>query len=112
MSRTRRVGLALILPTMQVLRSIPPRRRCSVLGKLLEFSNSPGKAGKVVKRTLSCGNYEADFYTDPKTTLVNVIITKRGDAEILMWGQEPSMAEAERFALDWMSSLSSRLMVG
>lgn len=83
------------------------------MGQVVQFdSPSPGKAGKLVKRTLCCGGYEADFYADPKTTLIHFIITRKGDAEIVMWGQEPSMSEAERVALDWMGAFVNRQLVG
>jgi hypothetical protein len=59
----------------------------------------------VTKRTLISSGYEAEFFIDRKgeTVLYHYIITRKGNADILMWGQEPSMEEAERAAMDWMS---------
>ena len=64
----------------------------------------------MVKRTLSHGDYEAEFYVDPKLNppIYHFIVTRRGAAEIVMWGQEPSMTEAERSALDWMYEMTQR----
>lgn len=74
---------------------------------VLEFPN-PQRVGSVVKRTLSHNGYEADFYTDSKTQLVHYVITRQGESEIVMWGQEKSIEEAERRALEWMTQLGRK----
>jgi hypothetical protein len=78
------------------------------VGKVVRLPSPEKKAGPVVKRTLASCGYESDFYSDPKTNLVHFIVTRKGEAEIVMWGQEPSMAAAERTALDWMSAFATR----
>ena len=63
----------------------------------------------MVKRTLTTGGYEAEFFVDTKTDLVHWVVTRVGDAEIIMWGQEKSMHEAERAALDYMTANAKRI---
>ena len=75
--------------------------------KILEFPK--GEEKPVVKRTLSHGEYEAEFYVDPKLNppVHHFVITRRGAAEIIIWGQEHSMSDAERSALDWMCEMAA-----
>jgi hypothetical protein len=77
------------------------------MSKILTFLR---RSKSVVKRTLSSGGYEADFYTDTTVTppIVHFIITKKGDADILAWGQERSIGDAEKAALDCMHDLYQR----
>ena len=86
------------MPARVVLKFHHPSRKQSL--------NGPS----MVKRTLASSGYEADFFVDQKYAngLVHFIITRKGEAEIVMWGQERSMAEAERTALDWMSTYGDR----
>ena len=76
--------------------------------KILEFPRAEEKP--VVKRTLSHGDYEAEFYVDPKLNppIYHFIVTRRGAAEIVMWGQELTMTAAEHSALDWMYEMTQR----
>jgi len=62
----------------------------------------------LVKRTLSYGEYEAEFFVDHDSVpaLYHYIITRTNAAEILMWGQEKSMAEAEGCALERMREIN------
>ena len=64
----------------------------------------------MVKRTLSSGGYEAEFYTDTSVEppIIHFIVTKKGDTDILAWGQERSINEAERGALEAMHDLYQR----
>ena len=75
--------------------------------KILEFPK--GEERPMVKRTLSHGEYEAEFYVDPKLNpaVYHFVITRRGAAEIIIWGQEQSMSDAERSALDWMYEMTA-----
>jgi hypothetical protein len=59
----------------------------------------------VTKRTLITGGFEAEFFVDHKSVspLYHFIITRKGNADIIMWGQEHTMEEAERTALEWMT---------
>ena len=62
----------------------------------------------MVKRTICHGRYQADLYVDPKLhpPIYHYIITRAGEAEVLMWGQENSVEEAEDAALSWMQDMS------
>jgi hypothetical protein len=75
--------------------------------RILEFRR---KRKKVIKRTLASGGYEADFYADTTSNppIYHYIVTKRGDADILAWGQERSAHAAERAAMDCMHDLYQR----
>ena len=75
--------------------------------KILEFPK--GEEKPMVKRTLSHGEYEAELYVDPKLNppVYHFVITRRGAAEIIIWGQERSMAEAGCSALDWMYEMTA-----
>lgn len=61
----------------------------------------------MVKRTLSSGGFEAEFYSDKwgEQSVVHYVISRKGDSEILAWGQEASMEEAKRAALEAMHDL-------
>lgn len=59
----------------------------------------------MVIRTLKTGGYEADIYRDAKYDRYHFVITREGDSEIVQWGQENSLAEAEQAAWDWMTAL-------
>lgn len=64
----------------------------------------------MVKRTLASGSYEAEFFTDQwaDPPLVHYIVTRRGETDILAWGQERTMSDAERAAMDCMRDLHKR----
>ncbi len=68
------------------------------------------RSKRLVKRTLTSGGYETDFYTDTTTDppIFHYIITRKGDADILAWGQERTAYDAERAALDCMHDLYQR----
>ncbi|HUQ49910.1 MAG TPA: hypothetical protein VM056_04270 [Terriglobales bacterium] len=78
-------------------------------GKLIPF---PSGRQNLVKRTMACGGFEADFFVDTKcqAALYHFIITRKGMAEIVAWGQERSMEEAERAALNAMDYISDRVV--
>ena len=75
--------------------------------KILEFPK--GKEKPTVRRILSHGEYEAELYVDPKLNppVYHFVITRRGAAEIIIWGQERSMSEAGCSALDWMCEMTA-----
>ena len=64
----------------------------------------------MVKRTLASGGYEAEFFTDQwaDPPLVHYIVTKKGETDILAWGQESTMHDAERVAMECMHDLYKR----
>jgi hypothetical protein len=63
---------------------------------------------RLVRRILNSYGFEAEFYKDSKTDLYHFVISRQGDAEIVMWGQEVSYDEAQRVALDWMKAFGNR----
>lgn len=64
----------------------------------------------MVKRTLSSGGYESEFFTDQHSNppVVHYIVTRKGETDILAWGQERTMQDAERAAMDCMHDLYKR----
>ena len=62
-----------------------------------------------VKRTLALGGFEADFFLDKRAgaTMYHYVVTRKGMADILAWGRESSMGDAERAARNAMDSLSA-----
>lgn len=64
----------------------------------------------MVKRTLSSGGYEAEFFSDrgSDAAVVHYVVTKKGSSDILAWGQEKTAKDAERAALDCMHDLYQR----
>ena len=58
----------------------------------------------MVIRTLKVGGYEADIYRDAKYDRYHFVITREGETEIVWWGQEGSLDEAEQAARDWMKA--------
>lgn len=66
----------------------------------------------MVKRTLSSGGFESEFFVenDADPPVIHYIVTKKGSADILAWGQEKSPQDAERAALDAMHDLYQRVV--
>lgn len=62
----------------------------------------------MVIRTLQAGEFEADIYRDTKYERYHFVVTRRGEKEIVMWGQEASLSEAEQAAWDWMKAFGKR----
>lgn len=75
--------------------------------KLIDF---PARKKPLVRRTLSSGGYEAEFFTDPSADfpVVHYVVSRKGEAEILAWGQESSMEAAQRAAMDAMHDMYKR----
>ena len=69
---------------------------------------------EMTKRTLITNGYEAEFFVDTRhcPMLYHYVVTRQGSAEILHWGQEFSMEEAERAAMDWMHIEAQRAVAG
>ena len=61
----------------------------------------------MTKRTITYDPYEAEFFVDGKTALVHFVITRRGEAEVVLWGEEKSIYVAEKAALESMFGLCS-----
>ena len=76
-------------------------------GQLLDFQN-PQTQDPRLKKTLVANGYEAFLYQDTSYSLVHYVITRKGEAEILMWGQEDSMEAAEATAKEWMLGFTQR----
>lgn len=74
-------------------------------GHVLEF---PTPQDSRLKKTLSANGYETFFYEDARYGLVHYVITRSGEREIVMWGQETSLAEAETTAKEWMLGFTQR----
>jgi hypothetical protein len=66
----------------------------------------------LVKRTLTSGGFEAEFFVDSKSepAIYHYIVTRKGSADILAWGQEKNSNDAEHAAMDCMHDLGHRSM--
>ncbi len=74
-------------------------------GHVVDF---PSPSQDRVKKTLIANGYEAFLYEDSAHSLVHYVITRKGEAEIVMWGQENSVQEAEQTAKEWMVGFTAR----
>jgi hypothetical protein len=79
------------------------------MSQVLKFRSGVGR--QVSKKTVCVGQYCAEIYvSNPGTesAIFHYIITKIGDAEILFWGQEHSMEDAEDGSISFMRGLGAR----
>lgn len=62
----------------------------------------------MVKQLISHGDFEAEIYIDTKLhpPIYHYLITRRGEAEVLMWGQTRSLEEARHAAQEYMEDMS------
>ena len=67
------------------------------------------KQAYLVQKVSTYGGFEAELYKDSRhADLFHFVITRKGDSEILMWGQEPTYEEAESVAMSWMRAFSNK----
>ena len=82
-------------------------RRMSKRAKIIEFPKA--KAKSLTKRTLAVGDFLAELYVDTRSVppLYHYIVTRKDSAGILGWGQERSVEDAERSALDKIAGMNA-----
>jgi len=75
--------------------------------KIIEFPKA--KAKSLTKRTLAVGDFLAELYVDTRSVppLYHYIVTRKDSAGILGWGQERSVEDAERSALDKIAGMNA-----
>jgi len=61
----------------------------------------------MVKQLMLHGDFQAEVYVDAKLhpPIYHYLITRRGEAEVLMWGQTHSLREARCSAQEYMEEL-------
>ena len=79
------------------------------MSEVLKFRRGVGK--QLSKKTVVVGEHCAEIYvSNPGTAsaVFHYIITKLGDAEIIFWGQEHSLEEAEDSAVSFIRALGAK----
>lgn len=89
--------------------NIRPLSRKTMAGKtkIVEFNREGAK--QFVKSTERIGEYLIDVFVNAKVDppVFHYIITRTGNTEILYWGQELNMREAQQRARETVSSILS-----
>lgn len=80
------------------------------VAKILDFSTGAKAVVPGSKKSLEAHGFRADFFTNDSSgsPVYHYVVIRVGSLEILGWGQERSAEEAERAALDCMTTLGRR----